>query len=151
MAKPFSLQAVMNLAEHQNGEATRKLGQLNRKQQGAQEKLDMLRGYRNDYQAKLRDAIRNGISPAELRNFEQFIAKIDEAISQQLMAFEHSKASVKVGRDEFDTTRRKLQSMEKLKQRHEETEKTIAVKSEQKTLDEHAGRMAARKTESHDA
>lgn len=151
MVKTFSLQAVMNLAEHQNGEATRKLGQLNRKQQGAQEKLDMLRGYRKDYQDKLRDAIRNGISPVELRNFEQFIAKIDEAISQQIMAFEHSKASVKAGRDEFDATRRKLQSMERLKQHHVENQKTIAAKSEQKTLDEHAGRMAARKAESHDA
>jgi flagellar FliJ protein len=145
MTKPFSLQSVMNLAEHRNDEATRKLGQLNRKQQGAQEKLEMLRGYRNDYQAKLRDAIRNGMTPAELRNFEQFIAKIDEAIGQQLMAVEHSKTSAKAGRDEFDATRRKLQSFDKLQQRHLTTQNNIAAKSEQKIQDEHAGRQAARK------
>lgn len=147
MSKHFSLQAVMNLAEHQNDEATRKLGQLNRKQQGAQEKLEMLRGYRKDYQTKLREAIRNGMTPTELRNFEQFINKIDEAISQQLMAVEHSKVSAKAGRDEFDATRRKLQSFDKLQQRHLETQKKIVAKSEQKTLDEHAGRLTARKME----
>ncbi|OGS90554.1 MAG: flagellar export protein FliJ [Gallionellales bacterium GWA2_60_18] len=145
MSKPFHLQAVMNLAEHRNEEATRKLGQLNRKQQSAQEKLDMLREYRKDYQAKLQESIRNGMTPAELRNFEQFIGKIDEAISQQIMAVEHSKTSAKNGRDEFDATRRKLQSFDKLQQRHLEAQKKIAAKSEQKTLDEHAGRLGARK------
>jgi len=143
MAKPFSLQPLINLAEHQNDSATRKLGQLNRQQQSAQQKLDTLREYRKDYQSRLQEAVRNGMNPVELRNFEQFIYKIDTAISQQLNAVEQSKTSTQLGRNEFDTARRKLKSLDTLKGRHVETEKKVAAKSEQKTLDEHSGRSAA--------
>ena len=146
MTKPFSLQPLVNLAEHQNESATRKLGQLNKQQQSAQQKLDLLYEYRKDYQNKLQEAIRSGMSPVELRNFEQFIQKINHAIGQQLKAVEQSKASTQIGRNEFDTARRKLKSLDTLKQRHIETQKKAENKSEQKAQDEHSGRLSAYKT-----
>lgn len=145
MNKPFSLQPLMNLAQHQNDSATRNLGQLNKQQQGAQQKLDTLLEYRKDYQTRLQETTQSGMNPADLRNFQQFINKLDEAISQQLKAVEQSKASTQVGRGEFDTTQRKLKSFNTLQQRHIEEQNKIAVKSEQKTLDEHTGRLAAYK------
>ncbi len=84
MTKPFSLQSLMNLAQHQNESATNKLGQLNRQQQSAQSKLEMLQQYRKDYQARLQASTQNGIDPAGLRNFQEFINKLDQAINQQL-------------------------------------------------------------------
>lgn len=146
MTKPFSLQPLVNLAEHQNESATRKLGQLNKQQQSAQQKLDLLYEYRKDYQNKLQEAIRGGMSPVELRNFEQFIQKINHAIGQQLKAVEQSKTSTQIGRNEFDTARRKLKSLDTLKQRHIETQKKAEQKTEQKAQDEHSGRLAAYKT-----
>lgn len=145
MTKPFSLQPLLNLAQHQNDSATRKLGQLNKQQQGAQQNLDTLQEYRKDYQTRLQEATRNGMNPADLRNFQQFINKIDEAISLQLKLVEQSKASTQIGRNEFNTTQRKLKSFDMLQQRHIEEQKKIAEKSEQKTLDEHTGRMTAYK------
>lgn len=133
----------MKLAQYQNNSATHKLGQLNKQQQSAQQNLDTLVEYRKDYQARLQEATRNGMSPADLRNFQQFINKLDEAISQQLKLVEQSKASTQAGRSEFDTTQRKLKSFDMLQQRHIEEQKKIAAKSEQKTLDEHTGRFAA--------
>ena len=145
MAKSFSLQSLLNLAQHRNDSATRKLGQLNKQQQSAQEKLETLQQYRKDYQTRLQEAARNGMSPADLRNFQQFINKIEEAIGQQLKQVEQSKVSTQAGRNEFDATRRKLKSFDTLQQRHIEEQKKIAEKSEQKALDEHTGRMAAYK------
>jgi len=145
MAEPFSLQPLVKLAQHQNDSATRRLGQLNKQQQSAQEKLETLQQYRRDYQTRLQEATQNGISPADLRNFQQFISKIDEAIGQQLKQVEQSKVSTQNGRSEFDTTRRKLKSFDTLQQRHIEEQKKVAEKSEQKALDEHTGRMAAYK------
>ncbi len=143
MIKPFSLQPLMNLAQHQNDSATRKLGQLNKLEQSAQQKLDILLEYRKDYQARLQESTQNGIDQGDLRNFQQFINKLDEAISQQIKAVERSKASTQVGRGEFDTTQRKLKSYDMLQQRHIEAQKKVAEKSEQKILDEHTGRFAA--------
>lgn len=145
MIKSFSLQPLMNLAQHRNDSATRKLGQLNQQQQSAQQKLDTLLEYRKDYQARLQEASRNGMDQAELRNFQQFINKLDDAISQQIKLVEYSKISTQAGRNEFDTTRRKLKSFDMLQQRHIEEQKKIAKQSEQKALDEHTGRFAAYK------
>lgn len=145
MTKSFSLQPLMKLAQHQNDSATRRLGQLNKQQQGAQQNLDTLLEYRKDYQTRLQEATQNGMSPADLRNFQQFINKLDAAISQQLKLVEQSKASTQTGRNEFDATRRKLKSFDMLQQRHIEEQKKIAEKSEQKALDEHTGRVAAYK------
>jgi len=145
MTKPFSLQPVMNLAQHQNDSATRKLGQLNKRQQGAQQNLDTLLEYRKDYQTRLQEATRNGMSQADLRNFQQFIDKLDEAIGQQLKQVEQSKAATQAGRNEFNAARLKLKSFDTLQQRHIEEQRKAAERSEQKNLDEHSGRMAAYK------
>jgi len=145
MLKPFSLQPLMNLAEHQNDSATRKLGQLNQQQQSAQQKLDTLLEFRKDYQTRLHEASWNGMDQAELRNFQQFINKLDEAICQQARLVEHSKISAQAGRNEFDTTQRKLKSFDTLQQRHIEEQRKAARQSEQKALDEHTGRFAAYK------
>ena len=145
MAKPFSLQTLMNLAQHQNDSATRKLGHLNKQQLGAQQQLETLRQYRRDYQARLQEFTRGGMDPAELRNFQEFINKLDEAIVQQIKAVEQSKVSTQAGRGEFDSARRKLKSFGTLHQRHTEEQKKVAEKSEQKLLDEHNGTLAAHK------
>jgi flagellar FliJ protein len=101
MIKQFSLQPLMNLAQHQNDSATCKLGQLNKQQQSAQQKLDILLEYRKDYQTRLHETSRNGMDQAELRNFQQFIDKLDDAIRQQARLVEHSKISTQVGRSEL--------------------------------------------------
>ena len=135
MTKPFSLQSVMNLAQHQNDSATRRLGQLNKQQLSAQQQLETLRQYRKDYQVRLQASTQGGMDHAELRNFQEFINKLDEAIAQQLQTVEQSKVS----------TQRKLKSFDTLQQRHIEEQKKIAEKSEQKSLDEHVNRAAVRK------
>lgn len=145
MTKPFSLQPLMKLAQHQNDSATRRLGQLNRQQRSAEQNLDTLMEYRKDYQTRLQEAAQSGMSPADLRNFQQFIDKLDEAISQQLKLVEQSKASTQAGRSEFDITQRKLKSFDMLQQRHIDEQKKATGRAEQKTLDEHTGRMAAYK------
>ena len=145
MIKPFSLQPLMNLAEHQNKSATSKLGQLNRQQQDAQQKLDMLREYRKDYQNRLQEATQSGMDHAGLRNFQQFINKLDEAINQQIKAVEKSKLSTQTGRDEFSITQRKLKSFDTLQQRHIETQREANGKLEQKAQDEHTSISTARK------
>jgi flagellar FliJ protein len=146
MTKPFSLQPLIGLALHQNDAATRKLGQLNKQQQSAQGKLEMLRQYRKNYQERLQTSTQSGINPTELRNFQEFINKLDEAISQQLKLVAHSTTSTQVGRSEFDTTQRKLKSFDTLKQRHTEIQKLAADKLEQTIMDEHTSRTASYKT-----
>ena len=145
MSKPFSLKPLLDLAQLKNESATRELGHLNKRQHEAQEKLDVLLQYRKDYQNRLQESTRNGMSPADLRNFQQFINKLDEAITQQIKAVDQSKVSVQAGRTEFNTAQRKLKSFSTLQDRHIEEQIKVEAKLEQHALDEHTGKFAARR------
>ncbi|MGC2166140.1 MAG: flagellar export protein FliJ [Gallionella sp.] len=145
MDKHFKLQPLLNLSRQQNDAATRKLGMLNRKELDAQTKLDMLKQYRTEYQTRLQAATLQGMDPVELRNFQEFINKLDSAIEQQFKAVAVSKDYTKRGRTEFDTTRRKLKSFDTLQQRHIAEQKVLGEKAEQKAQDEITSRLAAYK------
>lgn len=145
MAKTFSLQPLLHLAQQKNDAATRKLGQLNQLQQSAQGKLDMLQQFRKDYQDKFQEAVSNGMDHHDLRNFQDFINRLDEAITQQRGVIEQAKRSVQSGRSELSDTQRRMKSFDTLAQRHIETERKLETKAEQKIQDEHTGRLAAYK------
>ena len=143
MAKKFSLQPLVHLAQQQNEAATRKFGRLNQQMQAAQTKLDTLLQYRKDYQARFQEAEQNGMIQSELRNFQDFILRLDEAIAQQRNANEQAHNLLQAGRSELQEAQRKMKSFDTLAQRHIENEKKLAAKSEQRQQDEHTGRFAA--------
>lgn len=145
MTKPFHLQPLLNLAQIKNDSATRRLGQLNKQQHDAQAQLEILQQYRKDYQTRMQESSRNAIDPALLRNFQEFINKLDLAIAQQVKVVEQSKLSTQMGRGEFSNTQRKLKSFDTLQQRHIETQNKAEAKLEQRAMDEHTGRSAAYK------
>jgi flagellar FliJ protein len=143
MIKPFSLQPLVHLAQQKNDAATRKLGQLNQQNQTAQEKLDALQQYRKDYQVKFQEEGRNGMTPADMKNFQDFIGRLDQAIQQQTAVIEKTRTGVQNGRSELINTTRKMKSFDTLAQRHIEAEKKMEAKIEQRLQDEHTGRFAA--------
>lgn len=145
MAKPFSLQPLVHLAKQKNDAAIEKLGKLNQQQQSAQDKLAMLQQFRRDYQEKFQEAARNGMAPMDMRNFQDFIYRLDQAIAQQEGVLEQHTLSVATGRGELQESQRKMQSFDTLAQRHIEAEKKLEAKLEQKMQDEYSGRFAAQK------
>ncbi len=145
MSKPFTLQPLLNLAQMNSESATRRLGQLNKKQHDTQTQLDMLQQYRRDYQTRMQAASQEGLDPALLRNFQEFIYKLDAAIAQQMQIVEQSKFSAQTGRGEFNCTQRKLKSFDILQQRHAMAQIKIETKQEQRETDEHTGRVTAYK------
>jgi flagellar FliJ protein len=145
MAKPFSLQPLVHIAQQQNEAAIKNLGKLNQQRQSAENKLNMLQQFRRDYQEKFQEAARNGMAPVDLRNFQDFIYRLDQAIGQQQSVLDLTAGSVTAGRAQLMEAKRKMQSFETLAQRHIEAEKKLEAKAEQKMLDEHSGRFAAYK------
>jgi flagellar FliJ protein len=145
MAKPFSLQPLVHIAKQENEAAIKNLGKLNQQQQSAANKLNMLQQFRRDYQEKFQEAARNGMAPVDLRNFQDFIYRLDQAIGQQQSVLNLTEGSVNAGRAQLMEAKRKMQSFDTLAQRHVEAEKKLEAKVEQKMLDEHSGRFAAYK------
>ena len=141
------MQPLVQLAQKENDAATRKFGQLNQAQQAAQAKLETLLQYRKDYQVRFQQAELNGMNQSDLRNFQNFILRLDEAIAQQRSVAEQASHSMQAGRDMLQQAQRKVKSFDALLQRHLEGEKKQAAKSEQRLQDEHSGRNATLKAE----
>lgn len=146
MSKHFSLQPLIQLAQQKNDAATKRLGQLNHQHLSAQARLDALQQFRKDYQLRFQEAARNGMSSDDLKNYQDFIARLDQALKQQFAAIETAKASVQFGRTELMDTTRKMKSFDALAQRHAAAEKIRETKTEQRMQDEHSGRFAAYRT-----
>ena len=149
MTHAFPLQPLVHLAQQKNEAATRKLGLLNRNQQAAQSKLEMLQQYRKDYQEKMQQAEKNGMGLQDLRNFQDFIYRLDDAITQQSAVVAQAQISVQTGRSELSEAQRRMKSFDTLAHRHAEAGKKLETKIEQRMQDEHSGRHAAYKNAEH--
>lgn len=143
MTKPFTLQPLVNLAHKKNDAAMQKFGKLNQQEQAALAKLDTLLQYRKDYQARYHEVVQVGISQSDLNNFQNFMARLDEAIAQQQKIVEQIHRSAESGRNEMQDANRKMKSFDTLSQRHIEKERKIEAKSEQRLQDELTGRHVA--------
>ena len=151
MANKFSLQTLLDLMQTRADEATRRLGQLIAAEQSATNQLQMLEDYRAEYAVKLRDACARGVTPTTLRNYQDFLSRIDEAISVQTQTVNHSRINTATGRENWKAQNKRLKSIDTLSQRHDLREMVIDNKQQQKIQDEHSARKyAARSDEEPD-
>ena len=77
----FSLNRLLDLAQTRSDAAARRLGELNSRQQEAEQKLRLLLGYRQNYQARFQEFAKSGIEQTEWQNFLAFMGKLDAAIA----------------------------------------------------------------------
>lgn len=143
MAQPFSLQPLLDIMQTRTDDATRQLGQLIAAEQNAKTRLHMLEQYREEYSQKLRDAITQGITQLVLRNYQEFLGRIDEAIAQQGMAVRSSEHSTAAGQAHWKEQNKRLKAIDTLSQRHDSRERYRENKLEQKLQDEFSARKYA--------
>jgi len=140
MAQSFPLQTLLELMQSRTDEATRKLGQLISAEQSQRSRLQMLEQYRDEYAQRLREATAEGITRLILRNYQDFLARIDEAIEQQRLAVQSSERSTQAGQAQWSDQNKKLKAIDTLSSRHDARERYRENKQEQKLLDEFSSR-----------
>ena len=96
----------------------------------------MLEQYREEYAQRLRESIAQGITRLVMLNYQDFLARIDEAIAQQKLAVENSERSTKAGQEEWKAQNKQLKAIDTLSQRHDARERQRENKIEQKLQDE---------------
>ena len=136
MTQPFTLQPLLEIMQDRTDEATRRLGQLIAAEQNAKSRLLMLEQYRDEYIQKLRDAIAQGVTQLVLRNYQDFLGRIDEAIMQQGLAVKNSEHQTASGQEHWKAQNKRLKAIDTLSQRHDNRERLKENKHEQKLLDE---------------
>lgn len=108
----------------------------------AQAKQDLLHEYRQDYVGNLNRMLETGIGAEAYQNFQNFLKKLDQAISGQQAVIESAKHQVKAQRVQWQESQRKKLSYEVLTQRSDKRELKVEQKKDQKMMDEFAMRIS---------
>ena len=138
MPKPFPLQTLLDLAQESSDAAAVQLGVVNGHDRDMQKRLQLLLEYRSEYSARLASLTQTGTHSMSLRNFREFMDKIDVAIEQQRQLVAAAKREVETGKIHWHKQQRKLKSFDTLSQRHRSAELKSEARQEQKDQDDFA-------------
>lgn len=138
--KAFPLQSLLDLSNVRMDDAGRRLGQLLASEQEVEKTLALLEQYREEYEARFRRAAQSGLGRDEWRNYQSFLARLDEAVEQQRAIVEASKRRTMDGQREWLDKRNRVKAFDTLSQRHKASEAQGEAKIEQRAQDEHAAK-----------
>lgn len=136
MSQPFSLQPLLEIMQTRADDATRQLGQLIAAEESQKSRLQMLEQYRSEYAQRMSQATAEGITRLVLRNYQDFLARIDEAITQQRLAVQNSENNTKAGQEHWKSQNKQLKAIDTLSLRHDARQRYRENKQEQKLQDE---------------
>jgi flagellar FliJ protein len=144
MPEKFTLQPLLDLMRDRTDEASRQLGQLIAAEQNAKGRLQLLSQYREEYAQRFREAQVEGLTLQRWQNYEDFLSKIDEAITQQGNIVAASEQNTAAGQQHWQEQHTRMKAIDTLSVRHWKAQDKKANKLEQKQLDEFASRSFQR-------
>lgn len=140
MTKRFPLQTVLELMQSRTDEAARELGRRIASEKNAKAQLRLLEDYRNEYAERFRSAAQGGMTPQVWQNFQDFLARLDEAIGQQRAVVAGSERKTAAGQQQWRDEKNRLRAIDTLAVRHVDRERRVEDRREQKLTDEIAAR-----------
>ena len=140
MANTSALETLIELAQRDSDAAAKRLGAALKAVEEAEQKLQMLLGYRDDYANKLDQAQMAGITPFAYRNFVAFIGKLDNAINGQREVLKHANFKSEQEKKAWQESERKRLSYRTLNERAAAEALKLENKRDQKMMDDHAAR-----------
>ena len=146
MAQTFALQGLLDIATAEADSAAASLGNLNRQVQLQEQQLTLLLQYRTDYQERLRRVIANGLDSAGLRNFNDFMGHLEQAIRQQRAAVNDARGRAEHGRQHWQAKQRKAKAFDTLAQRAGAALVRVEISREQKLQDDFSSRAMRQKS-----
>lgn len=141
MAQPSPLTTLIELAERQTDEAAAQLGRAIRSHSELEQKLALLKQYRQDYSLKMQTEMQAGKGMQQIRNFQLFLTKIDDAITGQLLLVADAAKRVQHQQSHWQDQERKRLSYTTLEVRADKVVQQKEARREQKQNDEHANRL----------
>ena len=144
MARPTMVEKLLDVARKKTDHAARSLASLNAREQDAEQQLQMLLAYRDDYFTRFHEAARKGMDHDTLSNFHAFIQKLDAAIAEQRKIVADTHHGVHVGQNRWRAERQRMNSYDILAQRGKMAEARRAGRREQQDEDEFAAKVHQR-------
>ncbi len=134
------LQTLIELTENELDTAAKNLGRMIKARDQANEQLTMLIQYRSDYELRLQQNAKQGLTVAQYANFQGFIGKLDEAIEGQKKLIVDAEYRVKTATQQWQEFEKKRLSYEVLNKKNIKQEQVRDNRRDQKQTDEAANR-----------
>lgn len=148
MTKPSALETLLDLAQTRTDDAAKRLGILCAQGVHMEAKLELLLQYRDDYRIRFQDLMRQGLTASGWRNYQEFLDKLDDAITQQQETVLSTQQRVAAGKAAWQSARRTFNSYETIAQRRQRSESQRSAKREQRETDEYTTGSFVRQTPS---
>lgn len=141
----FRFALLLTLSREQREDAARIMQSAAAKAEMARQKLVQVNGYRDEYRARLTQSGQGGMTVTQWRDYQIFLARLDEAATQQQGEVERLQRDYDRHKAAWQECEKKVKAFEKLEDRHNVDEIKRESRQEQKLVDEFNSRPKTNK------
>jgi flagellar FliJ protein len=141
----YVLKALEEIAAKEVDLAAEALARSIRARDDAVSKKNMLAGYREDYMDNLNLLLESGMGAETYRNFQNFVYKLDQALTGQEQEVRIAQQQVDLHQSLWQESQRKRMSYDVLITRTDKRVQAVALKKDQKSMDEFAMRISSKR------
>lgn len=131
---------IQKLASQKERKAAAALGESIKQRQAAQQRLDELRAYLNEYLERFENAARSGLQSSQVMEYQVFISKLETAIEQQEQVVAQSEQDCDSSKQQWRGRYSKSKAMDNAVDRMKVREKKDSERREQAEADDRAQR-----------
>ncbi|MET0010269.1 MAG: flagellar export protein FliJ [Candidatus Thiodiazotropha sp. 6PLUC9] len=137
MSPSKRLKPVQRFARSKEQNAARSMGQARKNLELEEAKLKQLKQYHQEYLDRFQQIASEGMTATQLQEYRTFLAKLDEAITQQQQVVASSMVDHNSHKDNWKQKHSRTEALNKVLGRYRDQEKKVADRREQKENDDH--------------
>ena len=137
---------VQKVLDRKEKDRARELGEAQTRLSAAEVKLRDLEQYRQDYEQAFQQRAKAGQPVRALRDFQVFLARLDQAIQQQRQVVAATRNDVSGHSTRWQSAARQVKAVDSVVDRWQGEERVAQDRREQKETDERAQRAARPRT-----
>lgn len=138
MTRRKRLEPVHELALEAERAAARRLADAERDAVDCQARLAQLEAYEREYRVGLQQRVADGIGAAGLRDFQSFLARLDQAVGQQRSMLERAVTAREAAREQWLALSARRRAVGKVLEQSDTADRRALERREQRELDERA-------------
>ncbi|QOR39215.1 flagellar export protein FliJ [Billgrantia diversa] len=142
MSASSQLAMLSDLARDARDQAGQLLAGERQNERQVASQLESLNRYRLEYAERLQQAMREGIDPASMHNYQQFLASLDTALQRARQALDAQQQRVQQSQQQWQQEQKRLSAYDTLVSRRDVERQRQEERREQRINDEmSAGRL----------
>lgn len=142
MSASSQLAMLSDLARDARDQAGQLLAGERQNERQVASQLESLNRYRLEYAERLQQAMREGIDPASMHNYQQFLASLDAALQRARQALDAQQQRVQQSQQQWQQEQKRLSAYDTLVSRRDVDRQRQEERREQRINDEmSAGRL----------